>query len=402
MHIASIVLLISVVACGGTSAPRAYVPPSASAGVTASPTPLASPSAMDSPAAPPSGVPTISPITAAMPPPSLTCSRQYQPGHLLVAALLFSQGYGSLAILDVSDPLAPILLCTVNNSPYPLQPIQWLSRSEFLLVLSQPNRLLDVDISRQSITTARELNGNVFEARLSQDRAWLATMESQADGSRLARLYGRAGERTLASYPIIGGHGGTIYGFGGPTIGFSPDGSLVLAVDWGATASNSTVPALQVFDLQGLQIVSAAGGLWGDWVNGSLYYSEGTQKVYKWVRGAAPVAVLQSSWWQPTTSPDGRTIAYLTNPGYRFTLDVLDVGSGTAKSLKATGQRIYPLFVTPNLVWASELNVCDNCYGGVMPTGKVFAYDLSTGAESEVRLPDLLGPLMGASLSGGA
>ena len=59
--------------------------------------------------------------------------------------------------------------------------------------------------------------------------------------------------------------------------------------------------------------------------------------------------------------------------------------------MKTTGQRIYPLFLTPNLLWASELQVCDNCYGGVNPTGKVFAYDLSTGTKYEVRLPELLG-----------
>ena len=78
---------------------------------------------------------------------------QYQAGHSLLTALLFTQGYGSLAVLDISDPLAPSLVCTVNNSPYPVQPIQWLSRSEFVLVLSQPNRLLDVDVARRSITT---------------------------------------------------------------------------------------------------------------------------------------------------------------------------------------------------------------------------------------------------------
>lgn len=294
--------MISVAACAGQGSPHAYVPPSPSVSAAASPTPL------DSPGATPSALPTISPSNIAPPqPPSLACPGRYQAGHPLVSATVFAQVNGSLAILDVSDPLAPTLVCTVNNSPYPLQPIQWLSRSEFLLVLSQPNRLLDVDISRQSITTARELNGNVFEARLSPDRAWLATMESQADGSRLARLYGPTGERTLASYPIIGGHGGTIYGFGGPTIGFSPDGSLVLAVDYAANV-DPTISDLQVFDLKGSRIVSAAKGIWAAWVNGSLFYAAGDRNVYRWARGAAPVAILQSDWLQPTVSPDGRSI----------------------------------------------------------------------------------------------
>jgi hypothetical protein len=268
-----------------------------------------------------------------------------------------------------------------------------LSRSEFSLVRDRPNQLLDIDVARRSITILRELNGSVYMARYSPDRAWLATMESKPDGTRLARLYGPGGERTLATYPVIGGHGGSIYGFGGPTIGFSPDGSLVLAVDYAAD--------LQVFDLQGSQIVSASRALWAIWVKSSLYYTGSDRKVYKWIRGAAPVAILQSDWLEPAVSPDAQSIAYLTFPGYKYDLDVLDARSGSAKTLKTTGQRIYPLFVTPSLLWASELQVCDNCYGGVNPTGKVFAYDISTGTESEVRLPELLGLLAGVSVSGG-
>ena len=319
-----------------------------------------------------------------------------------MAALLLSQAYGSLAVLDVSDPLAPSLVCTVNNSPYPLQPVQWLSRSEFLLVLGHPNRLLDVDVVRRSITTLRDLNGSVSLARLSPDRAWMATMESKPDGTELARLYGPSGERTLVTNPPVGGRGGSIYGFGGPSIGFSSDGSLVLADDWAVNQMDPTASNLQVFDLQGSRIASAARGLWVVWVNASLYYTGGDQKVYRWVRGAAPVAILQSDWLEPTVSPDGQRIAYLTYPGYKFNLDVLDTKVGSAKTLKTTGPRIYPLFVTPNLLWASEVQVCDNCYGGVTPTGKVFAYDLATGGEREVRLPELLAPLMGASLSSGS
>lgn len=271
-----------------------------------------------------------------------------------------------------------------------------------MLVQYEPNRLLDVDVARRTITTFRELNGTVFLARLGPDRAWLATMESKPDGTRLARLYGPSGARTLATFPMLGGHGGSIYGFGGPSIGFSPDGSLVLAVDYAANYVDPTVSNLQVFDLQGSRIVSAARGLWAVWINASLYYAGGDKNVYRWVRGASPVAILQSDWLQPTVSPDGQSIAYLSSPGYKFNLDVLDAKLGNAKTLNVAGQRIYPLFVTPNLLWASEMQVCDNCYGGARSTGKVFLYGLSAGSELEVRLPELLDPLMGASLSSGA
>lgn len=130
-----------------------------------------------------------------------------------------------------------------------------------------------------------------------------------------------------------------------------------------------TISDLQVFDLKGSRIVSAAKGIWATWVNASLYFAGGDQNVYRWARGAAPVAILESDWLQPTVSPDGQSIAYLTHSGYKFNPDVLDTRSGNPKTLKTTGQRIHPLFVASNLLWAGEVQVCD-CFGGVTPTGR--------------------------------
>jgi hypothetical protein len=317
-----------------------------------------------------------------------------------VVALQYSQaGYTSLDVLDVADPFAPRLVCTLNNSPYPLQPVQWRSASEFLLLLTgRPNHLVDVNVASASITTFRDLNGSVYLAALSPDRAWMATMESGAGDTRVARLYGPAGVQTLATYPPAGGHGGTIYGFGGPTVEFSSDGSMVLTVDYEANYNDATVSDLQVFDLNGTRLTSAARGLWAVWDNASLYYDGGDGKVYKWVRGSAPVAVLPSGWLEPNVS--GQSIAYLVS-GLSFGLNVLDTKSGVATTMRASGQRIYPLFVNGAVIWTSELVDCANCYGGNNPTGKVFAYDPATGSERAVALPDLLAPLAGASLSSG-
>ena len=328
------------------------------------------------------------------------CTGRYQSGHQLLSAEEYSQaGYESIVVLDVSNPLAPTLVCRVNYPPYPIQPIQWLSASEFALVQpGHPARLIDVDVARQTITTIRQLSDSAYIASISADRAWLATMEAGADGGNVARLYGLAVARNLANFPPVGGHGGTIYGFGGPSIELSPDGSLVLAVDYGANYVSPTAPDLQVFDLQGNLLLSAAKGIWAAWDQTALYYDDGG-KVYRWVRGATPVAVGQADWLEPAVSPDGQHIAYLTFPGYSFKLDVMDTRSGIATEIRTSGQRIDPLFVNSTLMWTSELQVCDNCYGGNNPTGRVFAYDVATGSEQEVNLPVLLSPLATASLS---
>lgn len=391
-----LVLGVALVACSPTTARQATTPsPAATA-------PITPPSSPASPTTSANATPTPEPSLEPVPPPSLVCSGRYQAGHHLVVAPVFSQaGYTSLDVLDVADPLAPVVVCTINNAPYPIQPVQWLSPSDFALVAFQPYRMLRVDISGRSITTDRQLKPSVVAA-LSPDRAWIATMEFDASGVNVARLYGPSGMRTLASYPAPGGHGGTIYGFGGPKIEFSPDGTLVLAVDYEANRVDSSVSDLQVFDLQGARVFSAAQGTWAVWVNSALYYTGGDQRVYRWVRGAAAAVVLQVGWIEPTVSPDGQTIAflsYLSPPNSALKLQVLDSRTDATRTLATTDLRIDPLFVTASLVWVSELVTCDNCYGGNTATGKVFAYDLASGSVSEVKLPEPLSPLAGSSLS---
>jgi len=331
------------------------------------------------------------------------CFSQYQAGHPLVSAGEFSQaGYSSVVVLDVVNPLAPTLVCRINYAPAPVQPIHWLSASEFAMVqYGHPARLLDVDVGRQSITTIRALSDTVYLADISPDRAWLATLETGVDGGGVARLFGPSGTRTLVTFPPAGGHGGTVYGFGGPNIQFSPDGSLVLALDYEANNFNAAVANLQVFDMKGSMVFSAAKGVWAVWDKTTLYYNGGDGKVYRWVRGAPPAAVLPSGWLEPAVSRDGLSIAYLTYVGNAFKPYVLDTRSGAPKELPASGQRVDPLFATSTLTWLSELLPCDNCYGGNTPTGQVFAYDVATGGEQLVKLPVGLAPLAGASVSSG-
>jgi hypothetical protein len=388
-----------VAGCASAGTPNASASPTLA--VRPAATASASPAVSAEPTSP-SPTPTAQPSLLPVPAPSLVCPNQYQVGHQLVVAPQYSlAGYVSLDVLDVADPFAPRLVCTLNNSPYPLQPIQWLSASDFLLTLSgQAYRLLEVDVARESVTTFRELEQGVFLTSLSPDRAWLATMVAGGDGTEIARLSGPPGVRSLVTYPPAGGHGGTIYGFGGPNVEFSPDGSLVMAVDFEANRFAPAVPNLQVFDLNGSRVASADKASWAVWAGSSLYYDGGDGKVYKWVRGSLPVVVLQSDWLEPNVSADGQAIAYLASPGgSNFTLNMIDTRSGAVTTVRASGQRIDPLFVNAAVIWTSELVDCANCYGGNNPTGKVFAYDSATRNEHQVALPELLAPLAGASAS---
>jgi hypothetical protein len=347
--------------------------------------------------------PADSPSSIPIPPPSLVCPGKYQAGHPLVVTSIYSlAGYESLDVLDVADPLAPTLVCTVNYASYPIQRSQWLSPSEFAMYANNPTRLLDVDVGHGSITLIRPLDDGTYLAALSPDPAWFATMEANVSGTRFARLFGPYAKRTLATYPLAGGHGGTIYGFGGPTIEFSPDGSLVLAVDNEANFADPNVPDLQVFDLQGNAVFSAPRGTWAVWVKAALYYGGGDGKVYRWGPGGQPAQVMANSWIEPAVSPDNRHVTFLgvsPSGAGTFVLQTLDTQSGTPSTLAATDLRIDPLFVTSSLIWVSELVKCDNCYGGNAPSGKVFAYNLTTGSVTEVKLPEPLAPMAGASVS---
>jgi hypothetical protein len=267
---------------------------------------------------------------------------------------------------------------------------------------NNPTRLLDVDVGHGSITLIRPLDDRTYLAALNPDPTRFATMESNVSGTRFARLFGPYAKRTLATYPPAGGHGGTIYGFGGPTIEFSPDGSLVLAVDVEANFADPNVPDLQVFDLQGNRVFSAPRGTWAVWVKTALYYDGGDGRVYRWGPGGQPVQVMANGWIEPDVSPDSRHVTFLAvspSGAGTFILQTLDTQSGTPFTLAATDLQIDPLFVASSLIWVSELVKCDNCFGGNEPSGKVFAYNLTTGAVTEVKLPELLAPMAGASLS---
>ena len=397
-----LLLWVALAACGPASTPQARLTPSQVATSTATALPVPSPADSPSPTAiiSPSPAPSSIPI----PPPSLVCPGKYQAGHPLVVASIYSPaGYESLDVLDVADPLAPTLVCTVNYASYPIQRSQWLSTSEFALVANNPPRLLDVDVGHRSIALIRPLDDGTYLAALSPDPTRFATMEANVSGTRFARLFGPYAKLTLATYPPAGGHGGTIYGFGGPTIEFSPDGSLVLAVDNEANFTDPAVPDLQVFDLQGNRLFWSSRATWAVWATSALYYDGADGVVYRWTYGAPPVGVTKTGWLEPDLSPDRRSIAFLgvttTANGSTVNLQKLDLGSGVTTTLAATDLRIDPLFVTSSLIWVSELVKCDNCYGGNAPSGNVFAYNLTTGAVAEVKLPEPLAPMAGASLA---
>jgi hypothetical protein len=111
---------------------------------------------------------------------------------------------------------------------------------------------------------------------------------------------------------------------------------------------------------------------------------------------------MANGWIEPAVSPDNRHVTFLgvsPSGAGTFVLQTLDTQSGTPSTLAATDLRIDPLFVTSSLIWVSELVKCDNCYGGNAPSGKVFAYNLTTGSVTEVKLPEPLAPMAGASVS---
>src|SRR6266849_3592276 len=149
-----LLLWVALAACGPASTPQARVTPSQVATSTAPASPVPSPADSPSPTAIIS--PSPEPSSIPIPPPSLVCPGKYQAGHPLVVGSIYSPaGYESLDVLDVADPLAPTLVCTVNYASYPIQRSQWLSPSEFAIVANNPLRLLDVDVSHGSIALIR-------------------------------------------------------------------------------------------------------------------------------------------------------------------------------------------------------------------------------------------------------
>jgi hypothetical protein len=123
-----------------------------------------------------------------------------------------------------------------------------------------------------------------------------------------------------------------------------------------------------------------------------LYYRDAVG-VRTWDAEVHSVGTLATGlhWYDPASSPDERSLAFTDiDSGFVPHVKVFDLQSRQTAAT-VTGSRSHPIFVGQDTIWYLEEQACaSECLGGPSQTsGKVFAYDLKTRAETALPFSDV-------------
>ncbi len=359
-----------------------------------SPSPSSSPSVVAQ--ASPSPSPTEPPIAPIPSPPALAVAC---PGGAASGAVVLLQGtYTQQQMLyDVSDPVHPRLLCIFTNTSAHLvtgTTVEWL----------KPISDSETDIVLHALGANDTLVGT-FPFRVTSG-AWLPdgsvmayTLQVPADNTNYVgggtAVYLYAHQQTGPLYTYSNGIGDCICRFGLPpeVLAISPDGQYVVS---GRIAGKGSDPlaVYRVSDRARFVTLdtNVMGAVWDRSGHRLFLNSFGTTGAQSWTPEAGFATLAGAAPWRylPGLSPDGGEVAYTDysdpNVMAQPRAYVYDLKAGTTRML-INQHRTQVIFVKDGWVWYLEDRACtpgDSCAGSTMPTGKVFAMQLSAGTETEV------------------
>jgi hypothetical protein len=136
---------------------------------------------------------------------------------------------------------------------------------------------------------------------------------------------------------------------------------------------------------------NATMATWGRHIN-RLYYRDAVG-VRTWDAEVHSVGTLAGGvrWYDPAPSSDDRWMAY-TDIGTQFVphVKLYDL-QGNQSATTSPAPRSHPIFITRDTIWYLEEQVCTGeCMGGPsQPSGKVFAYNLTSKSETSLPFNDV-------------
>jgi hypothetical protein len=310
-------------------------------------------------------------------------------------------------LYDVSDPIHPRLICSITNTSAhlvlgwpepPMGPgdgIAWL----------KPISANETDIVLHSLTRRNDSLVGTFPVR-PQSGAWLPDTSVAAytvpvppdngnfpAGGTQVWLYSQG--LTAPLYTYRNGIGDCICRFGLPpqVLAVSPDGQYIVA-GWEAGKGSQPLAVYRVADrsLVATMDSQVSSTVWDRGGHRLLLTRFGTLAEQAWTPEAGVVGLAGAATWSylPGVSPDGRLVAYTaySDPTtfQQPRVYLYDKKAGSTRML-VDQMRTQGIFVKDGWVWYLDERPCapaDSCAGATMPTGKVFAMQLSTGAEIPV------------------
>jgi WD40 repeat protein len=383
----AVLMLLATAGCATSTVATVPTP-------TPSPPPSPQPSPQPSPPAtspsPASAGGTVSPSPNPPPPATVACKS----GSTASSLFLMGSSLPTQLLYDVSDPIHPRLLCTITNTSAHLftgdtfvylKPVSATETDIVLHSLGSGNESVSGKLPLDATQGSWTPDGNLM--------AYMAPIEPNSSGFEVQPvwLYSQQKSTLLYTYPL--GIGDCICRFGLPPIvlAISPDGEY-LAV--GRLAGKGSAPIAVIRLADGKQVLTAsqdvADALWAKTGHHLFLFKLGGPTAESWTPEAGVVELNAISLSiLPGLSPDGSQLAYTedsdgTPPNQPPRVYVYTLATGGVRML-VDQPRTQALFVKDGWVWYLEEGPCvTDCAGSTAPTGKVFAMNLSTGAEQTV------------------
>lgn len=372
-----IVLMVLVVACGGSSG-QSKASPSAARSVAPSSSPLPFPS-------PTAGGPTPPPPLA------IVCTSQIPAGHQL--ALVTLRAVQGIVVRDVTDIQHPVTRCGLSGGAY----LRFISSTRISYIvmssgdLGASGALYLVDLASSTTSLVRAWSAGGYASWVynwSPDGQKLTYLSSDSSGLKW-HLLSAAGDKVLSSLGTVPGRGVSADN-DDAMVGFSADGQYVAVEETFTTqkgAATSTPPIQIVRVSDGKMVYSRADGTMGTWgATGARFYFRTSAGVHVWdTTGKVQTVKAGLQWIRPWPSSDGTHIAYTSlNAQSNHIVGVIDTTGGQI-AVASTEPRTKPGFLAASLIWYAGETLCTTTtpcgFGGPALTGSTYLYDLA-GVES--------------------
>ena len=290
-------------------------------------------------------------------------------------------------LYDVADPVHPRLLCKISNTSAHL-----FTGDTFEYL--KPRSAAETDVILHSLGSGNESVAGKFPFNVSYG-AWQTDLSEMAytvlrsDGVVEVWLYSQQENAVLFTYqqPQVG----CICRFGvpSPALAISPDGAYVAA---GPGIGAQTLVVYRVADRVRVATLTSSAPFW-DRIGHRLFLGGPSPNATAWTPEGGLIPLARATAWPylPSVAPDGADVAYTaySDPSVQDQprVYVYDVNSATTRLL-IDKMRTQVIFVKDGWAWYLEEAICDpaTCTGPVstLPTGNVFAMQLTTGRELPV------------------
>ena len=170
-------------------------------------------------------------------------------------------------------------------------------------------------------------------------------------------------------------------------LSFSPDGTKVAFLQrLAASPTGDPFATLDISDLSGAPLIHVGGVTMATWSKRYLYFYDNGLDIVRFFQPGTTVlggVGLSPQWIQPSSSPDGRYIAYtsqLSSGAHHVRL----WDTTSSDNALSPGPRVGAVFLSQDLIWYAEETPCQSIcpMGGPAQTGKTFIYELSSGTEA--------------------